>query len=143
MGRVFDAVATSHTTAPQVVVKQVSRRAGPASGRWFVAWRIQNLGQHPIELLRARLPHSLFRGDDREVVGQPKLAPGDNVQIEFSVACGEAPGSVIENAFLILRALWLGKDWWVFARLRVVIDSEGGPQAETETVTAHPVGFSG
>jgi hypothetical protein len=89
------------------------------------------------------LPHSLFRGEEREVVGKPRLMPGESVQIEFSVACGEPPGSVIENAFLILRLLWMGDAWWLFARLRVVIDSEGRPEAETETVTAHPVGFSG
>lgn len=76
-------------------------------------------------------------------MGKPKLTPEENIQIEFSVACGEPPGSVIENAFLILRVLWLGEGWWVFVRLRVVIDSEGGPEAKTETVTAHPVGFSG
>lgn len=76
-------------------------------------------------------------------MGKPKLMPGQSVQLEFSVACGEPPGTVIENAFLILRVLWLEEAWWVFARLRVVIDSEGGPRAETETVTSHPVGFSG
>ena len=136
-------MATQHIIAPQVVVEQVSRHAGPVFGRWLVAWRIQNLGQHPIELQRARLPHSLFRGEEREVGGKPKLTPGESAQIEVSVACGEPPGAVIENAFLILRVLWLGEAWWLFARLCVVIDSEGGPEAKTETITAHPVGFSG
>jgi hypothetical protein len=49
---------------------------------------------------------------------------------------------VVENAFLILRVLWLGKPWRILARLRVVFDEQGGPQTTTEVVTVQPVGFS-
>jgi hypothetical protein len=48
----------------------------------------------------------------------------------------------VENAFLILRVLWLETPWRVFARLRVVFDEQGGPQTTTEVVTVQQVGFS-
>ncbi len=127
---------------PQVSVQQAARRAAPVSGRWFVAWHVQNLGRQPLQLLAARLPHSQFRSEERELVPMPQLLPGERAQLEFSVACGGLPGTVVENAFLILRVLWRGEPWRVFARLRVVFDEQGGPQTTTEVVTVQRVGFS-
>ena len=133
---------TQRDIGPQVLVKQASQRAGPASDRWLVAWHIQNLGQQPLQLLAARLPHSRFRSKERELDPRPKLLPGENTRLEFLVACSEPPGTVVENAFLILRVLWLEEPWRVFARLRVVFDGQGEPQTTTEMVTLQPVGFS-
>ena len=48
----------------------------------------------------------------------------------------------MENAFLILRVLWLEQPWRILARLRVVCDEEGAPETTTEVVTTQPVGFS-
>jgi hypothetical protein len=48
----------------------------------------------------------------------------------------------VENAFLILRVLWREEPWRTFARLRVIFDESGGPQATTEVVTVQRVGFS-
>ncbi len=58
------------------------------------------------------------------------------------MACGEAPGTVVENAFLILRVVWRDEPWQVFARFRVVFDDHGGPRTTTELITTQPVGFS-
>ena len=127
---------------PQVSVEQAARRAALASGRWLVAWHIQNSGQHPLQLLAARLPHSRFRSEERELVPTPQLLPGECARLEFSVACGGLPGTVVENAFLILRVLWLEEPWRIFARLRVVFDEQGGPQTTTEVVTVQRIGFS-
>lgn len=44
--------------------------------------------------------------------------------------CTAAPGSEIENAFLILR----GDPWRVFARLRVRVAADGTPAPVVERV---------
>ena len=72
----------------------------------------------------------------------PKLLPNQSAQLVFSVACSELPGTIVENAFLILRVLWLEEQWRAFARLRVTFDELGGPQSITEVITTHKIGFS-
>ena len=133
---------TQGDLGPRVLVEQASRRAGSASDQWLVTWQVQNLGQQPLQLLAARLPHSRFRSAERELVPRPQVLPGEHARLEFSVACSGLPGTVVENAFLILRVLWMEKPWRVFARLRVVFDEQSGPQTTTEVVTMQQVGFS-
>lgn len=133
---------TESDIGPQVRVEQVAQHPEPASGRWLVAWRIQNLGQRPLQLLAARLPHSRFRSEECDLTSLPELLPGACAQLERPVACHELPGTVVENAFLIVRVLWLGESWRVFARLRVAFDEQGGPQTTTEVVTVQRIGFS-
>ena len=133
---------TQRDIGPQALVEQASRRTGSDPGRWLVAWRVQNLSRQPLQLLAARLPHSRFRSEERALVPIPKLLPGESAQLEFAVACSGRPGTVVENAFLILRVLWLEEPWRIFARLRVVFDEQGGPQTTTEVVTVQRVGFS-
>lgn len=107
-----------------------------------MTWRLQNRGQQPVELLAAWLPHSRFRNEEQAFTPSITLAPGASTQLELPVRCSEPPGTVVENAFLLLRVLWYGQPWRVFARHRVVFDSTGTPQPLAEVVTAHPVGFS-
>jgi hypothetical protein len=133
---------TGSDIGPRVRVGQASRRAGAVPDRWLVAWQVRNLGQHPLRLLAARLPHGRFRGEERELDPAPYLLPDGRTQLEFPVACGGPPGTVVENAFLIFRVLWRDEPWRIFARLRVVFDEQGGPQATTEVVTVQRVGFS-
>ncbi len=130
-------------TGPHVRVEQASRTVGPAVDRWLVAWEIQNLGRQPLSLLTARLPHSRFRSEERKLTPTPKLEPGESTRLEVSVTCKEPPETVVENAFLILRVLWLEEPWRVFTRFQVAFDEHGGPRATTELVTTQPVGFSG
>jgi hypothetical protein len=127
---------------PRVSVEQASRRTGTTSDRWLVTWYLQNLGQHPLQLLAARLPHSRFRSEERELTPLPYLLPGARARLEFPVACSDPPGTVVENAFLILRVLWQEEPWRIFARLRVIFDEQGGPQTTTEVMTVQRVGFS-
>jgi hypothetical protein len=63
--------------------------------------------------------------------------------LELPVACHELPGSVVENAYVILRVLWLGQPWRVFVRLRITVDNASIPQHLCESITVHPVGFAG
>ncbi len=127
---------------PQVLVEQISRSIGPAPDQWLVAWRIQNLGEEPLQILAARLPHGQFRRVEQELAPVLKLLPKESARFELEVTCSEPPGTIVENAFLILRLLWLREPWWVFARLRVVFDEQGGPQTMTELITTQRVGFS-
>jgi hypothetical protein len=60
----------------------------------------------------------------------------------LAVACREPAGTVVENAFLILRVLWRERPWRIFARLRVVFDQHSVPENSTEVITTQPVGFS-
>jgi hypothetical protein len=135
-------VRTQPDTGPQVLVEQAACCVGSDSGRWLVTWRVQNSGQQPLQLLAARLPHSRFRSEERALIPVPQLLAGESAQLEFAVACGGLPGTVVDNAFLILRVLWLEEPWRIFARLRVVFDEQGGPQTTTEVVTVQRVGFS-
>src|SRR5215470_6320274 len=57
-----------------------------------------------------------------------RLAPGGSTLLELPVACNELPGSVVENAFVILRLLWLEQPWRAFVRLRVTVDNARTPQ---------------
>ena len=126
----------------RVRVEQASRQAEPETGRWLVAWQIRNLGKQPLQIMTARLPHGRFRSKERELPAALTLLPGQSTRLEVSVACHESPGTVVENAFLILRVLWQDEPWQVFARFRVVFDEHGGPETTTELITTQPVGFS-
>ena len=138
----YHSVVTKESDAgPKLRVKQESKAPG-ARGQWVVGWRLQNQGVDPLEILTARCPHGKFRGKERELSPAPKLLPGESTRIEMPVACGEKPGTVVENAFLILRVFWQDKAWQVFARFTVAFDQDGAPECATELVTTQPVGFS-
>ena len=126
---------------PQVRIEQAGRRFDPGSDRWVVTWRLTNLADRSLQILVARLPHRQFRSEARELTPVP-VSPGAGTSLELPVACREAPGAVVENAFLILRVLHGEEQWRVLVRMRVTFDSEGGPESTIEVVTAHPVGFS-
>jgi len=60
----------------------------------------------------------------------------------LTVACREPAGTVVENAFLILRVLWRERLWRIFTRLRVIFDQHSVPENSTVVITTQPVGFS-
>ncbi len=108
-----------------------------------MAWQIQNLGQGTLKILSGRLPHSRFRCEERELDTILMLRPKESARLELPVKCEEPPGTIVENAFLILRVLWSEEPWRILARLRVSINNEeGAPETTTELVTTQPVGFS-
>jgi hypothetical protein len=107
-----------------------------------VSWRIQNLGAGTLEILSALLPHGRFRCEEGKLDPILVIQPKESAPLDFSVKCEEPPGTIVENAFLILRVLWKGKPWHILARLRVSINEGGAPETTTELVTTQPVGFS-
>jgi hypothetical protein len=135
-------VSTASILGPTVVVESACPSAASACGRWLCTWRIQNLSQEPLQLLSAGLPHSRFRSEEQELSPAPELLLGERTQLTLAVACYEPAGTVVENAFLILRALWQEQPWRIFARLRVVFDQDSVPENSTVVITTQPVGFS-
>jgi hypothetical protein len=135
-------VSTANVLGPSVAVETACPCAASACGHWLCTWRIQNLGQEPLQLLAAGLPHSRFRSEEQELSPAPKLLPGESARLALAVACCEPTGTVVENAFLILRVLWRQQPWRILARLRVVFDQHGVPENSTEVVTTQPIGFS-
>ena len=132
---------TAHDIPPTLDVVQ----AGPAPGgprRWRVAFDVANRGAAPVALLAAWLPHGRFRCPDRQL-SDLVLPPGGTTQLAFEAAFDERPGTEVENCFVILRVRWRGEVWRVMARLIVAAAGDGAPNAATQLVTVHRVGFSG
>lgn len=127
---------------PEVKIELGSLSPTPIRDRWLIRWRIENSSEHPLRILSGRLPHGRFKSEEKTLEAAPTLSPNETSTVDFLVSCGGQPGSAIENAFLILRVLWMDKPWWIFARLRVEIDAQGEPRPVTEMVTAEEVGFS-
>ena len=48
---------------------------------------------------------------------------------------GDTHGTIVENAFLILRASVSGAPWRIFIRMRVEFDASAVPVPVVETVT--------
>ncbi|HWP59170.1 MAG TPA: hypothetical protein VNL14_14850 [Candidatus Acidoferrales bacterium] len=126
---------------PAIAVEQVSTRQAGA-GAWHIEWNITNLGASPLTILAARFPHGQFRSPERPFADPYRLAPGQSALLEAEITCPELPGTIVENAFLILSVVWSDRPWRIFARLRVTIESGGAPRAATELITAQPSGFA-
>ena len=127
---------------PKLKIEEDTAQRGGAPDRWKVTWSIQNLGEAPLTILAARLPHSKFRCEEIQFAKPLDLGPNGSDRLQMEVRCGEAPGSIVENAFLIMRLLCTGNQWLVLARLRVSVSTERTPSTTTELITAQPVGFS-
>lgn len=128
--------------APQISAEQIARSARPDSQGWRIRWRIRNLGQEALEIRSIRLPHSRFRAEARDLIPAERLTPDASTVFELSVKCQEAPGTVVENAFLILHAQVREEPWLVFVRFRVEFDDQGGPLSVAESMSTQPLGPS-
>jgi hypothetical protein len=64
------------------------------------------------------------------------------VRLDLLAAFEEAPGTVVENTFVILRALWGDEPWRIMVRLLITTDDRGAPANTVELMTVHPIGFS-
>ena len=101
------------------------RPAGP--GAWDVTWRVSSL-REPVVLESAWVPHGRFRGDGRRNFGPGEPLP---LSLTMRVHADEPPGTVVENAFVILVL----SGWRVFVRMRVEFDSRRVPNPVPELVT--------
>ena len=136
-------MATVSNDGPRVAVDELSRSRETESGRWMIAWRVQNLADQPLRFLAARCPHGQFRSAERVFDPPLQADAGRAGTIEMTVSCAEPAGAVIENGFLILLVEWLKDRWRIFVRLRVTINQQGVPETATQLITTQRVGFSG
>lgn len=134
---------TEAQAAPQITLEQVSADREGALGSWNIEWRIENVGKHPIQVSAVRLPHGQFKSVERRFEPPIELSAGSNTEVNISVQCHEPPGLVTENAFVIFSVTWLGEEWRIFVRLRVVVTADGKPETAAELITVQKVGFAG
>src|SRR5438874_811525 len=106
---------------PRVRVEVLSAQAESQPGRWRVSFKVDNLGDTPLALQSAWIPHGRFRGDGRLPLAC-QLAPGDSTRLEFGVTAQEPPGTRLDNAYLILQAASAGRGWRIFTRMRIEFD---------------------
>ena len=128
--------------SPSLTVTRVSCRAlggviqhpGDAV-RWQATWLVHNAGTEPLDLEAAWIPHGRFRGDGRLPLSGQIKALADQ-ELEFSVTADETPGTVVDNAFLILRLSQRGVPWRIFIRMRIEFDPAGVPRPIVEAITS-------
>ena len=117
-------------TAVEAPVRISVASVQPHGGNWLVAWEVTNLSDEPLVLEDAWVPHGRFRGDGHTPL-DVHIDPGQSSRITLTVTAHEPAGTVVENAFLILR---VSRRWRVFARMRVVFDA-AMPRPIVEAVT--------
>src|SRR5689334_15308978 len=88
-----------------------------SENRWHVQWRIGNPDANSAEIVSAWLPHGGFRSAEWQLQPPLVVPAGGDAVLHSYVACSDQPGTVVENAFLILRLT----DQRLFFRLRVTI----------------------
>ncbi len=133
---------TERSAEPRLLVEPAGCVPTATRGHWSAGWRLRNAGSRSVELLASWLPHGRFRADEQALEPPLVLAPGETVRLERTVACSEPPGTVVENAFLIVRLASGDRRWRLFARLEIRVDQSGAPEFSCEDVKVHPVGFS-
>ena len=104
-----------------------------------VGWLLQNRGSEPLELEESWLPHGQFRGERQAFEPPISLGPQGTLMHTRKVDVGAATGSVVENAFLILRVRWRGKPWRIFVRIRAGVTQNRSIEPIVELVTVSPV----
>jgi hypothetical protein len=117
-------------TLPEARIAVEACQPLPAKGQWRVAWRISNPGGESLRLVDAWVPHGRFRGEGHIPLAAT-VEPGESSVVELNVSAEEPPGSVVENAYLIL----LSPPWRLFARMRVEFDADASPMPIVETLT--------
>ena len=117
---------------PSVRILLESCRSAGTAGRWQVAWRVHNDGDQPLRIDDAWVPHGRFRGEAGRFPVNLAVRPGEWGQLELIVLAAEAPGVVVENAFLILRT----DRGRMFARMRIDFGHDGAPQPYVVRVSA-------
>ena len=135
-------VEPSDAPSPRLLVESLSTLRRSDAGLWLVSWRIQNREDSAVDVLSTWLPHDHFWSERRDFVTSLRLAPEGAVDLQVAVSCNDKPGTVVENAFLVLRLTHKEQMWRAFVRLRIAVDAAGVPQHTCEAVTVHEVGFS-
>jgi hypothetical protein len=119
---------------PRLRIDVADCRPADRPGAWHVSWRLTSEDERPLQVQEAWVPHGRFRGEHRQALHHV-VPEGETSVVELIVRAQEAAGTVVENAFLILRVARDGEHWRVFARMRVDFDAAGIPRPLVEVVT--------
>lgn len=131
-----------NASVPQMSVEQIRQEPDAVPGVWWVTWRIQNVGDDSLQFVEAHVPHGRFRGQRADLSSVAPVAAGTAREIQLAVVFMEPPGTVVENAFLILTAISQQTSWRILIRMTVESGRVGAPMAKTELITTQEVGFS-
>jgi hypothetical protein len=134
----FCVMLTAVEPTVRIELSSCGRCPNSSVGCWRLAWLVHNSGNAPLRLEDAWIPHGRFRGDGHVALGVD-VAPGAATRLELSVSSAEPPGSIVENAFLILRVRVADQAWRVFVRMRVEFDPSATALPSIETVTAQSI----
>ena len=115
-------------------ISTVRCEALECSGWWRVSWRLQNRATERLCVEDAWVPHGRFRGEGHVSLGT-QLEPGGSHRLELKVWAQETPGTVVQNAFLILQVRGKTLGWRVFARMHIKFPLSGGMRPIVELVT--------
>jgi len=100
---------------------------------WRVRWRVFNSGLYELGLSSAWIPHGRFRGASGRTPLSVSLAAGASTTLSLLVRASEPPGTVVENAFLIVSST-RGR---IFVRMR--IEFRPDPVPIVEAITHQPL----
>jgi hypothetical protein len=137
------AVMAVESEEPSIEVEQVEHSRGENSHQWLFKWRVRNETEQAMRLISVRAPHGKFKAEERKLLPPATIAAGDSFILDMAVTCEEPPGTIIENAFLILFVDWQENHWRLFVRLQITVNQQGNPAAATQSITVQRVGFSG
>lgn len=128
---------------PEIVVRPWGKPERLNDRRWRVTWRLEHPAAGAIEIHEAWLPHGRFRAETQQFAPPVRVAASNPADLSFEVVFDEAPGTAVENGFILLRTRWNGAPWRVFVRLTVRAGEQGEPLPVSENVTAQPIRFEG
>jgi len=132
----------AETIPPAIALRQVYAHRHPTTDDWSIGWTIENKKAQSLKICSVRLPHGLFKAQERKFEPVLNLTAGASAEFETLVYCKEPPGLVTENAFVIFYVSWSSASWRIFVRVRVEVDAQLAPQAAVESITTQRVGFS-
>jgi hypothetical protein len=103
-----------------------------------VTWLISNQADEPLRLEGAWVPHGRFRGDGHMPLAT-EILPGESWRLTQEVTASEAPETVVENAFLIIRLRRRDQAWRVFTRMRIEFKVDGVPVPVVEDIISQSI----
>ncbi|MBV9582141.1 MAG: hypothetical protein JO057_26455 [Chloroflexi bacterium] len=118
----------------RVRVQVASCQPAAEAGHWEVTWLVHNDADEPVQLEDAWIPHGRFRGPGH-VRLSVRIEPRTAGRVHSSVAADEPAGTIVRNAFLILRASCGQARWRIFARMRVEFGPGGRAWPVLENVS--------
>jgi hypothetical protein len=115
-----------------VAFEAIRRRAAG----WLVTWRIHDRGDTAITVTEAWHPHARFHSS--RLRRSLRVPARGSASLELPARIDSAPGDVVENCFVILRATRGRERWRITARSTLRVDDAGTPGIEVQQVDVHP-----